>query len=1009
MKKLQVLLINFIIISSISAQNPYYDAFVLKNIANPELNTETNEIILKVLNQQDSIFSIFRNYQSKEIMDEIDSLKSLYNSLEKQIKSNPNKKDSLEKKQKEVLHNRKQIRVRIRKDIDKNNPFVSISGKVNSSESGNMLKSQISSTISGIGGLNVATFADEFSQFLIDRAKQELNIAFFNRLKVFFEKTPEIQVLFPKTTDALGNLLSYEYPTMIKTLRNAFHDDLEDVFFKTDDVFKLPKYKAFIKEFPEVILSLKTIQVIAEIDNERHPADIIGDFKDIPEWKEYEADLSKGLYNFHSALETGYLFSQSTRFTTFDKPFELKDLGRNNVIIQIDSAIAEAEKKKIFKIDTMQSEDIKVLSDKLAKNIRENIDETKLLDTTYLPAFLSNLFGQDYGKVSLPSSGITNTEDVINQVTQVVRNNDTKYLTDNSYVVKKYIKSFNSERAWVTRQHLNYLIQDDVAFKIYLGLLYQQSKNASIAIKLNEQKIEQKITLIKDSIFLAGSMLKKGSVIKKESRLNGNVISADMTMVKDLIIEESSLIKKDSEIEAESIIHEGQFIHSVLESNKDDLFKIRDYLVELIELAEEVDKTFKEIKEKQKEGEKIQNEELYKYINTGIDVVEYTSDISYLFQDDIGFEPYLKIARNGNDMYLNVVKKEYTSAVSNLSSIIDLLVNQIGESYPEVLKSELSNTKSDIKGKKDEIKSKKDEIKQSENQENLAASKKNYSKAEKIKKSKIKSNVEVLALAVELDQLQEVKQGQKADKKEFSMLVGNIPKILKYGTFMANIVQSDSAAEIRSAIEAAALPVGSFTIKRESRWNMSLNAYLGGYYGKEKLNNNSSTELSSWSKSYGVWVPIGIAASYGLGRHKNCGSVSLFLSLIDLGAVVSFRLQNPVSMDTTFVADDPMTTNMDETNSMKTTSSINELPEIQLKNIIAPGIYAVYGIPKVPISIGGGVQRGPQLREITTLTEVTEDGTTTEMPETVIESSAWRWQLFIAVDIPIVNLFSRSK
>lgn len=754
---------------------------------------------------------------------------------------------------------------------NKPNPFISYIGEIKfpSTPSSDVKARAEGISLSALRSLNVNTYTDVLSQFLIDRAKQELNIAFFNRLKVFFEDTPEIEVLFPKSSDVLKNLLSYQYTIMINSLRNAFQDDLKGLFLRTDDIFKLPKYRPFINEFPEVILSLKTIQVIAQLDNERHPADILGDFKDIPEWKEYKDKLSDDLYNFHSALEIGHLISQSLRFVKSDIPIELfKHEGtEKKIIIQDNTGLVEAIKK-----------------------------------------------------------------------------------SNGTYDIKNNIRELSSDRAWITRQHLNYLIQDPIAFEIYLGLLYQASNRDSILIKNSIKKIKENWSIETDRIFYPNTILKAKSVIKKGSEINGRAYDSDISLKEDIEIFNLSVVKEGSEIEYLSEIRLDRYFYEHLQDLMNDYYMVRDYLVEFTEIGEEVDKTFEEIEAKQKNGEIILKEELYKYINTGIDLVEYATDVSSLFQKEVDFQTYIKIARNGNGMYLNTVKEEYAAAVNNLVSILEAILQESRKNQGAINKSNEWIDQQIVESNKDMEDTKffstrnatiKREIKDFENQ------------------------------------------------KEFHGLLEKTSKILKYGTFMANIVQSDSAEEIRAAIEAAALPVGSYTIKRFSRWNVSFNAYLGGSYGFEKL--RGAPKDDKWSPIFGVHAPVGITGSYGLisKKGKTNGSISAFLTILDIGAVTQFRLQNPI---------------VEVEDSEMTTTSFNELPEIKLENIFAPGGYLVYGFPSLPISLGCGWQYGPALRGIT-INQQAESNQ--EILTNNIVSSSWSWRLFIAVDIPLLNLYSR--
>ncbi|MFT3823495.1 MAG: hypothetical protein QM731_06220 [Chitinophagaceae bacterium] len=196
--------------------------------------------------------------------------------------------------------------------------------------------------------------------------------------------------------------------------------------------------------------------------------------------------------------------------------------------------------------------------------------------------------------------------------------------------------------------------------------------------------------------------------------------------------------------------------------------------------------------------------------------------------------------------------------------------------------------------------------------------------------------------------------------------------ILKYGNFAATVAQAENSDEVEKAIEAIALPSGSSRIKRESAFNVSLNAYAGAFVGGEHLP-ALKTKQNAWS--VGATAPVGIAFSWGnIKRSKNKDrggkSITIFVPLIDVGAIAAFRLQN----DSSKVASD-----------------------VELKNIISPGLYVYYGFGKCPISIGFGAQAGPQIRTVTA--------------ENVnIDKNFYiRWGLTVAVDIPLLNFHTKSK
>ncbi len=186
--------------------------------------------------------------------------------------------------------------------------------------------------------------------------------------------------------------------------------------------------------------------------------------------------------------------------------------------------------------------------------------------------------------------------------------------------------------------------------------------------------------------------------------------------------------------------------------------------------------------------------------------------------------------------------------------------------------------------------------------------------------------------------------------------------LLKYGSFMATVAQAETTDEIALAIEAIALPAGSASMKKYSRLSADLNAYVGGFYGQETLWETDQTKSVA-----GISAPIGIALSWG-GSSATPASVSAFLSILDVGALTAFRLSDPAA---------------------------EVLPEVTLSNILAPGAHLIYGFAGLPISLGAGAQLGPNLRQITIDGEF---GPITEI------ATGWRWHVFLAVDIPLINL-----
>jgi hypothetical protein len=196
--------------------------------------------------------------------------------------------------------------------------------------------------------------------------------------------------------------------------------------------------------------------------------------------------------------------------------------------------------------------------------------------------------------------------------------------------------------------------------------------------------------------------------------------------------------------------------------------------------------------------------------------------------------------------------------------------------------------------------------------------------------------------------------------------------LVKYGSFMASVATAKSSDEVEAAIEAFALPVGSSRIKRETPFNVALNGYAGFFYGHEYI---SGIRDKLAFNSYGVTAPVGVSISIGQRQllnpfsSKGHSSYSLFISLIDVGAIAAYRISN---------------------------DTVAQVPTIQLKDIFSPGAFLSIGIPKTPLSLNLGAQFGPNLRKVKNAQNDYASKTYT------------RLSVSLCVDIPIFNFYTKT-
>lgn len=198
----------------------------------------------------------------------------------------------------------------------------------------------------------------------------------------------------------------------------------------------------------------------------------------------------------------------------------------------------------------------------------------------------------------------------------------------------------------------------------------------------------------------------------------------------------------------------------------------------------------------------------------------------------------------------------------------------------------------------------------------------------------------------------------------------------RYGTFMADVAAANDATEFQAALNTIALQRGSSQTKRIQASTLELGAYFGLALSQERLilpPGIDAPELEEDVFGAALFVPVGISYSTNIGGSK---SMSLFASLIDLGAITAFRLESK--------------------NSGNGNPEIERLPEFELTNIIAPGVHLMYNFPKSPFTLGFGVQDGPSVRKFTLAGDTIER-----------QARSVRTMVTFSVDVPIFRFFSR--
>lgn len=194
-------------------------------------------------------------------------------------------------------------------------------------------------------------------------------------------------------------------------------------------------------------------------------------------------------------------------------------------------------------------------------------------------------------------------------------------------------------------------------------------------------------------------------------------------------------------------------------------------------------------------------------------------------------------------------------------------------------------------------------------------------------------------------------------------------KFLKYSNFLISILNSKSQDDMLKILEGFTLPAGSWRIKRQKNFSISLNSYIGLFPNFESESDDSEDENNNDPRfNLAIAAPVGISINLGIRWKKSpIGSISAFISIIDVGAPVRYYLTS------------------DSSNNDK------GLSEIKWGDIFSPGIFAIFGIKGSIFTIGAGVQLGPKLRDID------ENG------EQIISPNRLRGGFFISADITLIH------
>jgi hypothetical protein len=383
-------------------------------------------------------------------------------------------------------------------------------------------------------------------------------------------------------------------------------------------------------------------------------------------------------------------------------------------------------------------------------------------------------------------------------------------------------------------------------------------------------------------------------------------------------------------------IHGGQSVDvaGLLEAQKSNILLLQNKILQFINLGQKVNDAYHTIQQKNSGGNSLTNADIYTYIGTTVDVTSYAFGVVQLFDPQFDGTAYLSIVSLANNVYKDIYSQQYTQAINDGFDMLDSINNLAQLKMSTAAKAAKAAAKAAKKAKKD-------------------------------KDSSAASAPAVTAAPT-------TGQEPTGDFLNF------IDDLKPFAVFIANMANAKTESDVEAALENSILPVGSSAVKKNTQCNLAIQSYLGAFY--QPWPQTSTNGQYAWTDKFGVIAPIGIAWTPGFTSWGSCGSLSLFLEVFDIGAIVDYKLR------------------VDSALPGQNSPTISKNYSVQLGQIISPGLYLVYGcFDNLPLAIGVGGQYGPGLSKIT------------NTGATVIGNPSIRVNAFLAVDLPLFNLYNKNR
>jgi hypothetical protein len=840
-------------------------------------------------------------------------------------------------------------------------------------------ESSIQKTLPFIGGdLAFEVIIDGLSKFLAERIKEELTVAVIERVQDYLrnpkENDPlaELKVLLPRTQQYLLSFKASQMVNFPDEIKQYIEDDLKHLPENLGDLGNTPRIRRLVEQYPELDFALEALEFIPNLSKIKNPVDffdLLENSRNISRWAN-EVDPVK--HNLANTLKLASLLAHS--FTVVDNS-ELRIAGADFLnaygsevpFYMLYVGFLHQQNSKYYDITFNASKNIlvgtknplngaisvetknKILLSECTKGLMENFNENDLTSLKENIDFFAELFSQIGGKAEKIY--------VSTQMIRKARKNGTDIGADTIYTYIDDIISLTEEITGTTDTLIAFLFSHTGSY------IYAKKKVDSLDPYAFELWAE------KNNVFIP-SRKKMSEYFDLKDRLSPYLSIARKTneLVYDLQQKKyaTAMIKAleiTTDLWPNQLQQQPKYLQGTLTlfPHKGGANGSMNWRKELrkkwhakswskVLSAKKVKRRFAKVA--MKEIDSIKNYYTYYYFDRNAVLL---NELETIYTE------------------LNFSKKKKKITPINCSDELKILMlsyysKQKLTDYDSSLINEMKSFTINEKRKQRPL------FETSAESDTLITDFHTYYLA-------------YFQYLLDRDK-KKIKNANEVFREDIENLLFKIPEnhsfqlnpqTIQIIHFINDMAKAENSDDVKDAIQAFALPAGSYSLKRQQKFTFSVNSYPGVLASIESTWTNNKP-YNTFSPSF--TAPVGLNLCWSAPRGM---SHSIFVPVIDVGAFTRMYIGGK-SIDTT----------------SSTTDSVYfaTLPEFSFMNLFSPGIYYALGFRKRPLSLYAGAQWGPYLREVKK-----EEGEI----KTINNYNSFRFSIGLVLDIPLWNIHSKSR